>query len=310
MALEQTGEGKVGVYPNGGKTNLAILYNFDIDSYLLKPEHKIYLDTFAVPNIGNGGSITLLGMTSRTGDDSHNKQLSTSRTNAVLEYVKRKAPKVIVFLAIGLGESMAKIGGQKDKTENELSRGVMLATSPKPVKVEIYPKIELPRPFKQQCLVWPDTMTLNMEVKTLDILFYKKMSGWFFYHTLCQYNSWPLSVSNVGGGLSALGKPPVWPGSFTAKGTSFRYNSDLIDPLSAWSGKTISIRLYLDTISIRIKKALPQPLSTNYKPLNGSGYKISGRDITFTLTMDSGSFSLMEGIGSLGKGRETSRPCA
>lgn len=64
-----------------------LLYDFDVDGDYLKREHREWLDGHAVQFLSNGGSITLVGLTSRSGTPNHNDALARRRINSVVRYL-------------------------------------------------------------------------------------------------------------------------------------------------------------------------------------------------------------------------------
>jgi outer membrane protein OmpA-like peptidoglycan-associated protein len=111
----------------------AWLFGFRTDSAALHPKHCSWLDSQVVPLLAGGGSVTILGLASRSGSAAHNLALSKRRASAVLAYLRRKVRKhfsVRDFLA--KGESLAELQGKKDGTENIWDRAVQVTAWRRP----------------------------------------------------------------------------------------------------------------------------------------------------------------------------------
>jgi hypothetical protein len=128
MALIATGIGHVTKSthaPRGGIR--AVLSNFDIDGYLLKPRHLGFMDTEVVPILlGNKARIWIQGMASHSGSDTHNMELSRKRANTVVTYLRSRWVHDSQMQVEAVGESMATAG----ITESPNDRAVALLAAP------------------------------------------------------------------------------------------------------------------------------------------------------------------------------------
>jgi outer membrane protein OmpA-like peptidoglycan-associated protein len=103
------------------------LYNFAIGSYLLRHEHRLWLDRVAIPFLKQnpGRTILLVGLASRSGNAAYNQSLSEQREKAVKDYLlKHGVSKTRFEDEFGMGESLAETMGEADGTEDALFRSV------------------------------------------------------------------------------------------------------------------------------------------------------------------------------------------
>ena len=151
-------EGKVFELFVGSSNMVALLYNFDVDSSTLKPQHTDWLAKSLKPYFSsNKHRGTIVGLASRTGRNDHNMRLSRARAHAVEAAVLRldpSAPRIHTYVTAALGEEMARVSGQADNTEDGRWRGVMLKIGDrKPWKPIVPGRPILPLPkFKRR--VW------------------------------------------------------------------------------------------------------------------------------------------------------------
>jgi hypothetical protein len=104
---------------------LAILYNFDIDGDMLKPQHKAWLTEHVVPQLGDPRvKITLRGEASRTGSNAHDLNLSLRRVAQVINFLNANGPVLADISGKGAGQDDAEARGEDEKTEDELFRAV------------------------------------------------------------------------------------------------------------------------------------------------------------------------------------------
>lgn len=137
---------------------VALLYNFDVDSSTLKPEHRDWLAKTLPPYFSSDEHHgTIIGLASRTGRNQHNMRLSHSRARAVEAAVIQldpRRPRIPTYVKAGVGEEMARVAGQKDHTEDGRWRGVLLKIGdPKPWKPVVPGRPVLPFP-KTKRRVW------------------------------------------------------------------------------------------------------------------------------------------------------------
>src|SRR5215468_10088274 len=99
--------GKIHEYGHGPVTT-AKLYNFDIAKFDIKAEHSNWLITVVVPKLRDGGSISIVGLASRTGADAFNMTLSENRMHAVINFLRTQVPNGFqIGFEIALGERAA-----------------------------------------------------------------------------------------------------------------------------------------------------------------------------------------------------------
>jgi hypothetical protein len=111
-----------------------MLFNFDVDGDTLKEEHKAFLRTEALPVLRSGGSVSVIGLTDRSGADAHNKTLSERRVAQTIAFLRQEVPTgVNLKQATGFGEEAAAREGEKDGTLDERFRSVLLFLSAAPV---------------------------------------------------------------------------------------------------------------------------------------------------------------------------------
>lgn len=140
-----------------GAVTLARLQFFDISQSNLKEEHKAWLRRHVVPLLQGNGSISVVGLSSRSGKAAFNKALSKKRAIAVQLFLEETMQKSFPFdLVDGLGESLAEEMGQEDGVEDGQFRAVMIyvhsiPTPPNP-KVIKTPKKMKPKPKKASTL--------------------------------------------------------------------------------------------------------------------------------------------------------------
>lgn len=110
-----------------------LLYNFDIDGDQLKAEHEAFLRREVVPILQRGGSVSLVGLASRSGSESHNLSLSERRAHNTLAFLRKAvSSKFAAREVTGFGESKAQQEGYRDGSENERFRSVIVFVSPAP----------------------------------------------------------------------------------------------------------------------------------------------------------------------------------
>ena len=151
--MTMSGPGKILVLtdPQSQVSLTALLYNFDVDSPQLKPQHTQCLDAHVKSFLSNGYYPQIVGFASRTGTDAHNWSLSKARADNVERYLQRFNPNNTahwVALSVAVGEEAARLLGVKDGIEDEHWRGVWLNIRPKTWKVRPSPGLKaIPRHF-------------------------------------------------------------------------------------------------------------------------------------------------------------------
>lgn len=141
---------------SGGTLTLGTLHHFGIASAALADAHRQWLNRKVVPVLKRGGSVTIVGQTSRSGSEKFNKRLSKKRADAVRAYLEKQAKRCFEYLyAHGEGESAATLAGQTDGSEDGNFRSVIVIahvypeppTPPPPIRVK-------PKPKKRVSDVW------------------------------------------------------------------------------------------------------------------------------------------------------------
>lgn len=105
------------------------LYNFSVNRWDLQPDHKLWLDDLAVPflNEKSAHTFALIGMTSQTGPEAHNRVLSERRAKEVLQYLTRRLVGSQLDSNIGLkamGEVYAENNNPGGNSEDPYFRAV------------------------------------------------------------------------------------------------------------------------------------------------------------------------------------------
>src|SRR5437764_10159120 len=107
-----------------------MLFNFDIDGAKLKEEHKAFLRDKAVPALRSGASVSVIGLTDRSGSGAHNKALSDQRVARTVEFLRQEVPTGFALKqSTGFGEEAAAREGEKDGTLDERFRSVLIFLS-------------------------------------------------------------------------------------------------------------------------------------------------------------------------------------
>lgn len=128
-----TSPGKIQEYlSNTPGTTSAKLYDFDVGKARVKAEHESWLNSVVVPLLRRGGSVTIIGLASRTGSDDFNMELSEKRNAAVLAVLRKQVPTFNVSQQVAKGESAAKFAGEKDGTERNTWRAVIISVWNRP----------------------------------------------------------------------------------------------------------------------------------------------------------------------------------
>ena len=110
-----------------------MLYNFDIDGFDLKEEHKDFLRLEALPTLRAGGSVSVIGLTDRKGSSAHNQWLSEQRAAKTVGFLREEAANGFnVNQSTGFGEAAAVREGDAYNTLDERFRTVLLFLSNAP----------------------------------------------------------------------------------------------------------------------------------------------------------------------------------
>ena len=134
-----------------------LIYNFDIDGDELKEGHREALTSAVVPILSStsGGSVSIVGLASRTGRVAHNDALSGRRARRTLDFLRHAVPRGFPARQVtGFGERKAAQEGVPDGTEDERFRSVVIFTARGPLPppnvppvIDVTPEFpELPAP--------------------------------------------------------------------------------------------------------------------------------------------------------------------
>jgi hypothetical protein len=126
--------GKIQEYGSRAPDTIAAkLFNFEIGKFAIKPEHSNWLISVVAPKLRAGGSLTIIGLASRTGSDNFNMQLSQNRLRAVIDLLRKQVTNDFkIALEVAKGERAAMYAGEMDGVENESWRGVIISVWNKP----------------------------------------------------------------------------------------------------------------------------------------------------------------------------------
>lgn len=126
--------GKIQEYGSQAPDTIAAkLFNFDVGKFAIKPEHSNWLNSVVAPKLRDGGSLTIIGLASRTGSDDFNMLLSHNRLRAVVDLLRKQVPNNFkVAFEVAKGERAAMYAGEMDGVENETWRGVIISVWNKP----------------------------------------------------------------------------------------------------------------------------------------------------------------------------------
>jgi hypothetical protein len=135
------GRGERRLHPPG-----TLLFNFDIEGAALKQVHHDFLRMYVEPVLRRQGSVTIVGLASRTGRRRFNQHLSEERARRTLAYLRQQVRNDFnVIKAVGYGERKAEREGYADETEDPRFRSVILFTSdnpnppPAPARIDLTP---------------------------------------------------------------------------------------------------------------------------------------------------------------------------
>lgn len=108
-----------------------LLFDYDSGKAEIKSAHMKYVKEKVVPILTKGGSLTVIGMASRFGNEAANKSLSSQRARQALTFLKSLAPKIasnIYEVTVkGAGTTVAKNQLQPEGSDNERYRSVYVS---------------------------------------------------------------------------------------------------------------------------------------------------------------------------------------
>jgi hypothetical protein len=122
-----TGPGKTEIRTNPASL---MLFNFDVDGDALKREHQDFLRREAIPQLRLGVAVAVIGLADRKGSAAHNRALADKRVARTVEFLRSEVRSLNLKQASGFGEDAAAQEGQKDGSEDERFRSVLLFLSP------------------------------------------------------------------------------------------------------------------------------------------------------------------------------------
>jgi hypothetical protein len=200
-----TGRGRAELRPDPPSV---LIFNFDVGGAQLKLEHQSFLRAQVVPRLKQGGSVSIVGLASRTGSTAFNQHLSQRRAERTLAFLRGEVTRGFVARnVIGFGEMKAKAEGVRDRTEDPRFRSVLVLTGsgavppPPPVTVDVSSLIE------QELL--PEADPLDTISKGIDIV--GGVSGFF---ELVPWEAVAAFAGTVGGVLTLVGgiiqMPLLW----------------------------------------------------------------------------------------------------
>lgn len=158
-------KGKIFVYKDYYPADFSLvgrLFNFDVNKAELKKEHQEWLLKEVQTSLMTGAmprpaTIGIIGMASRTYKAEYNLNLSKSRAESVLKFLRSLGSRVKfnVEIDVGVGETAAAMAGQKDDVEDEYWRAVTLliwrqSSPPPPPNWTKRPLPPLPTTFVQR----------------------------------------------------------------------------------------------------------------------------------------------------------------
>lgn len=140
---------------SAGPLVFGVLHHFAIGGAVLSQAQRNWLNQKVVPLLRRGGSVSIIGLASRSGSEGFNRRLSEKRADAVRQHLEKQAKQCFQYAYFGgEGESVAAHAGQADGTEDGQYRAVVVLahTKPEPPKPKLPPP--KPKPKKQVSDVW------------------------------------------------------------------------------------------------------------------------------------------------------------
>lgn len=286
-----------------GRDKAAWLLDFKIDSSVLKPDHREWLDRTIVQPLlaehagneargktssdGHHYTIWVIGSASRTGSYEYNLGLSNRRAEVVRAYLAKAlmdASLVITIRTHALSELRAAYLGDKDETENMAHRAVYVSF------MRHDPKL----PPKQPPITPPN------EAIAVDFYFYAERAAWFnvqkwrgeFYarykHKGTMHHvAWFASASGLTVGPGDVNKAftPALPSTdviFAGASADFTFPAPVA--LEQLNNKRIYPRIVGKTMTLRIVDAAPDR-----------------GDLMIKMPIRYGSLELSQAVGSLSR---------
>jgi peptidoglycan hydrolase-like protein with peptidoglycan-binding domain len=239
-----------------------LLFNFDIDSTALKPEHVAFLEqnVLSAAQVNPSGlRVVIGGSADRLGDAAYNVALSNRRIEAVATFLRQRMPSYpwdLQGFGQGVGEDTAARAGDPDNTEDERFRSVIIEVlkpgqpiPPRPNIPKVFPKKpnEFPRPTPRpvgSCV--PDAECPLSQDFTIQLLFGATVGdiaeGTFFSFLIRDVtNRLQVVYSLTGAGVATPGLPvtPAVAGERVAFRTSKPVKVTCFGPVGAITSLTI-----------------------------------------------------------------------
>jgi hypothetical protein len=119
--------GQIHVIAETTENLMALLYDFDVDSSALKPEHIQWLEKTVTPYRNRDMTALIIGLASRTGSNDWNLSLSRRRAASVSSQLfVLKPTRFLTEARVAVGEEAAKIAGLQDRVEDGRWRSVFI----------------------------------------------------------------------------------------------------------------------------------------------------------------------------------------
>ncbi len=130
--VRETGSGELMINRNTGSLLEVQLYNFDIEGFYLKENHKEMLDNFVynISEIENQVyGVVLEGMTSKTGSEEFNRQLRSLRAKSVKEYLNQLEFSFPIEITFGSNSRLSEERELEDERDRAVRIIVLMSNS-------------------------------------------------------------------------------------------------------------------------------------------------------------------------------------
>ena len=102
-----------------------VLFFFDLDKYVMKPEYEVQLDELVeAMKEFPGATFEISGHTDSRGDDNYNMRLSDKRAKLVRELLLKRGVDPTILVAVGKGETEPIVPNAQTEPEHEQNRRV------------------------------------------------------------------------------------------------------------------------------------------------------------------------------------------
>ena len=102
-----------------------VLFFFDLDKYVMKPEYEVQLDELVeAMKEFPGATFEISGHTDSRGDDNYNMRLSDKRAKFVRELLLKRGVDPTILVAVGKGETEPIVPNAQTEPEHEQNRRV------------------------------------------------------------------------------------------------------------------------------------------------------------------------------------------